>query len=155
MSIDPSSKIDSSVEIADNVTIGPWCIIGANVSIGESSVLDSHVVIRTNTKLGKGNRIFQFSSVGEDPADKKFEGEETYRLSLWIKNDGTKFNISGGGVSAFESDMITLIEDDEQISEWRLLNFEIDVQKEKWLRMQLNILKPGTFWIDDIRIEKI
>ena len=76
--IDPSSQIDPTAEIADSVAIGPWCIVGANVSIGEGSVLDSHVVIRANTRLGKGNRIFQFSSVGEDPADKKFTGEETW-----------------------------------------------------------------------------
>ena len=85
----------------------------------------------------------------------KFEGEETYKLSLWIKNDGTKFNISGGGVSAFEGDMNTLIEEDEHINEWRQLSFEIDIPKDRWLRVQLNILKPGTLWIDDIRIERI
>ncbi len=78
MSIDSSSKIDPSAEIAEDVTIGPWCIIGPNVSIGSGTVIESHIVIRSNTKIGKNNRIFQFSSIGEDPADKKFEGEEVW-----------------------------------------------------------------------------
>ena len=76
--IDPSAKIDPSASIAEDAHIGPWCIIGENVTIGAGSVLDSHIVIRSNTRLGEGNRIFQFSSIGEDPADKKFEGEETW-----------------------------------------------------------------------------
>ena len=78
MSIDSSSRIDPSAEIAEDVTIGPWCIIGPNVTIDSGTVLESQVVIRCNTKIGKNNRIFQFSSVGEDPADKKFEGEEVW-----------------------------------------------------------------------------
>ncbi len=78
MSIDESARIDASANIADDATIGPWCVIGPEVTIGSGTVIDSHVVIRSHTKIGKNNRIFQFSSVGEDPADKKFEGEETW-----------------------------------------------------------------------------
>ena len=91
----------------------------------------------------------EFSDIG------KFEGEGTYKVSFWIKNSGTTFNISGGGVAALEGDMKTLIENSEQIDEWRIHESEIDIPKERWLRMQLNILRPGIFWIDDIRIERI
>jgi UDP-N-acetylglucosamine acyltransferase len=76
--IDPSAKIDPSAEVADNVTVGPWTVIGPNVKIGEGTVVGSHVVIRCNTVIGANNKIFQFASVGEDPADKKFQGEETW-----------------------------------------------------------------------------
>jgi UDP-N-acetylglucosamine acyltransferase len=76
--IDPSAKIDPSAEIARDVSIGPWSIIGPNVNIGAGSEIASHVVIRANTRIGKNNKIFQFSSVGEEPADKKFAGEETW-----------------------------------------------------------------------------
>ena len=76
--IDSSARIHSSAKIAEGVRIGPWCLVGENVSIGAGTVLDSHVVIRANTRMGEGNRIFQFSSIGEDPADKKFEGEESW-----------------------------------------------------------------------------
>ncbi|PCJ24580.1 MAG: acyl-[acyl-carrier-protein]--UDP-N-acetylglucosamine O-acyltransferase [SAR86 cluster bacterium] len=86
MSIDASARIDPKAELDSDVTIGPWTIIGPDVQIGAGTVIDSHVVIRCNTRIGQNNRIFQFSSVGEDPADKKFAGEETW---LEIGNDNT------------------------------------------------------------------
>ena len=76
--IDPSSRIDPSATIEEGVSIGPWCIIGPEVHIGAGTVIDSQVVIRSHTKIGKNNRFYQFCSVGEDPADKKFEGEVTW-----------------------------------------------------------------------------
>ena len=76
--ISNQSEIDSKAEIDEGVTIGPWCIVGPGVQIGSGTVIESHVVIRANTTIGTNNRLYQFCSVGEDPADKKFEGEETW-----------------------------------------------------------------------------
>ncbi|MDT8428645.1 MAG: acyl-ACP--UDP-N-acetylglucosamine O-acyltransferase [Pseudomonadales bacterium] len=73
--IDSRAIIDPSARLADNVRVGPWSIIGPEVEIGEGTVVGSHVIIREHTKLGRNNRIYQFASVGEDPADKKFSGE--------------------------------------------------------------------------------
>jgi UDP-N-acetylglucosamine acyltransferase len=78
MSIDDSARIHPSAVLGEGVSVGPWSIIGPNVIIGANSVIESHVVIRSNTTIGEGNRIFQFSSVGEDPADKKFSGEDVW-----------------------------------------------------------------------------
>lgn len=83
------------------------------------------------------------------------KGEGQYKLSFWIKNDGTEFSVSAGGVSAMKGNMITLIKENEQINDWKLLEYEINVPKDRWLRIELNILQPGSFWIDDIRIERI
>ena len=85
----------------------------------------------------------------------KFKGEDRYKLSLWIKNIGTKYSISAGGVEDLKGDMKTLLEGHEQIDDWNLFEYEINMPKERWLRMELNILQPGTFWIDDIKVEKI
>lgn len=76
--IDSRAIIDPSAKLADGVSVGPWSIIGPNVEIGEGSVIGSHVVIKANTRLGKGNVVYQFASVGDDPADKKFTGEDTW-----------------------------------------------------------------------------
>ena len=76
--ISNQSEIDPKAEIDECVTIGPWCIVGPGVRIGSGTVIESHVVIRANTTIGTNNRFYQFCSVGEDPADKKFEGEETW-----------------------------------------------------------------------------
>ena len=76
--ISNQSEIDPKAEIDDGVTIGPWCIVGPGVRIGSGTVIESPVVIRANTTIGTNNRFYQCCSVGEDPADKKFEGEETW-----------------------------------------------------------------------------
>lgn len=83
--IDASAKIDPSAILADGVTVGPWSIVGPNVTIGANTRVESHVIIRANTSIGKDNRIFQFSSIGEEPADKKFAGEESW-LSIGDNN---------------------------------------------------------------------
>jgi UDP-N-acetylglucosamine acyltransferase len=107
--IDSSARIHPSAEIAEDVRIGPWCLIGENVSIGAGTVLDSHVVIRANTRMGEGNRVFQFSSIGEDPADKKFEGEESW-LEIGDNNvfrEGVtahRGTAVGGGITKIGSD---------------------------------------------------
>ena len=76
--ISNQSEINPKAEIDEGVTIGPWCIVGPGVRISSGTVIESHVVIRANTTIGTNNRFYQFCSVGEDPADKKFEGEETW-----------------------------------------------------------------------------
>ena len=76
--IDPRAIIDPSAKLADDVEIGPWTLVGPNVEIGDGTIIMSHVVIKGPTKIGKNNKIFQFSSVGEDCQDKKFAGELTH-----------------------------------------------------------------------------
>lgn len=75
--IHESAIIDASAIIGDNVTIGPWTYVGANVEIGDNTVVESHVVLKGPTRIGKGNHIFQYSSIGEDCQDKKYAGEPT------------------------------------------------------------------------------
>ncbi len=76
--IDPRAIIDPSAKLADNVEVGPWTIIGPDVEIGEGTVIASHVVLKGPTKIGRNNKIFQFSSVGEDTPDLKYQGEPTW-----------------------------------------------------------------------------
>lgn len=69
--------IEPGAVIGKNVTIGPWTYISKNVVIGDDCVISSHVVINGPTRIGKGNRIFQFASIGEDCQDLKYAGEPT------------------------------------------------------------------------------
>jgi UDP-N-acetylglucosamine acyltransferase len=75
--IDPRAIIDPTARLADDVVVGPWTIIGADVEIAEGTVVASHVVIKGPTKIGKHNRIYQFSTIGEDTPDLKYQGEPT------------------------------------------------------------------------------
>jgi UDP-N-acetylglucosamine acyltransferase len=83
--IDPRSIIDPSAVIADDVEIGPWTIIGPNVKIGAGTVVASHVVIKGPTIIGTNNKIFQFSTIGDDTPDLKYQGEDT-RLVIGDNN---------------------------------------------------------------------
>jgi len=84
--IHPSAIIDPSAQIGERVTIGAYSIIGADVTIGDESWVGPHVVISGPTTIGQQNKIFQFSSIGEAPQDKKYAGEPT---KLIIGNGNT------------------------------------------------------------------
>ena len=78
--VDVSAELDSSVEI------GAYSIIGANVKIDAGTRIAGHVMINGPTVIGKNNHIFQYSSLGEAPQDKKYNGEPT---SLEIGDNNT------------------------------------------------------------------
>lgn len=82
--IDATAIIDPKATIGENVSVGPWTLIGPNVVIGDNCVIASHVVIKGPTVIGSGNKIFQFSCVGEDTPDLKYAGEPT---CLRVGND--------------------------------------------------------------------
>ena len=69
--IDPKAELDSSVEV------GAYSIIGAGVKVAANTRIGSHVVLKGPTTIGKNNQIFQFSSLGEAPQDKKYANEPT------------------------------------------------------------------------------
>src|SRR5688572_22252952 len=75
--IHATAIIDVQAELADDVTVGPYAVIGAHVRIGAGSTVGAHCVIDGHTTIGRDNRIFQFASVGAAPQDKKYAGEPT------------------------------------------------------------------------------
>jgi UDP-N-acetylglucosamine acyltransferase len=76
--VHPTAIVHETATIAANVEIGPYTIIGARVDIDENCWIAPHVVVNGSTKMGKGNKIYQFASVGEDCQDLKYNGEETF-----------------------------------------------------------------------------
>lgn len=85
--IDPRAVIDPSAQLAEDVEVGPYSIIGPDVKIDSGTVVGPHVVIKGPSEIGKNNRFYQFCSIGEDPQDLKYAGEETY-LKI---GDGNRF----------------------------------------------------------------
>jgi len=107
--IDPRAIIDPGAKIAADVTVGPYTVIGADVEIDVGTWIGPHVVIRGPTRIGRENRIFQFSSLGDEPQDKKYAGEDTlleigdrnlFREHVTV-NRGT---VQGGGTTRIGSD---------------------------------------------------
>ena len=77
MTIHSSAVIEDGAVIGDDCTIGPFCHIGPEVVLGAGCELKSHVAVAGKTTIGKGARIFPFASIGHEPQDLKFQGEET------------------------------------------------------------------------------
>mgnify|MGYP002632051922 CR=1 FL=1 len=75
--IHKTAIIDSNAKISDNVNIGAYSVIGPNVQIGEGSIIHPQVNISGNTTIGKETIIYPFASIGNDPQDLKYNGEET------------------------------------------------------------------------------
>tara|TARA_E500000331_G_scaffold284881_1_gene279234 strand:- start:547 stop:1326 length:780 start_codon:yes stop_codon:yes gene_type:complete len=75
--IHKTAIVDSKAKVASSAEIGPYTTIGPNVEIGENVKIHSHVNISGNTVIGKGNKIYTFASIGNDPQDLKYNGEQT------------------------------------------------------------------------------
>jgi len=75
--IHEKALVDPRAQLADDVEVGAFSIIGPDVRIGPGSWIGPHVVITGRTTIGKNTRIFQFASMGEEPQDKKYNGEDT------------------------------------------------------------------------------
>lgn len=78
--------IDPDARIGENVSIGPYSVIGAGVTIGDNTWIGPHVVIKGPARIGKSNRIFQFCSIGDDPQDKKFNQDRNSMLEIGDSN---------------------------------------------------------------------
>ncbi|WFE68351.1 acyl-ACP--UDP-N-acetylglucosamine O-acyltransferase [Thiomicrospira sp. R3] len=83
--IHPTAIIDPSAQLATNVKVGAYAIIGAEVNIDNGSVIEPHVVISGPTQIGKNNHFYQFGSIGAAPQDKKYRDEPT-RLVIGDNN---------------------------------------------------------------------
>jgi UDP-N-acetylglucosamine acyltransferase len=86
MKIHPTAIISPEAEIAEDVEIGAYSIIGPDVHIGKQTVVGPHVVIETHTDIGERCHIYQFAAIGAAPQDLKFKGEKTRVI---IGNDNT------------------------------------------------------------------
>ncbi|KPK20339.1 MAG: UDP-N-acetylglucosamine acyltransferase [Betaproteobacteria bacterium SG8_41] len=86
----PTAIIDPRAQLAQDVEVGPYSVIGPDVVIGPGCWIGPHAVITGHTRMGARNRIFQHSSLGEIPQDKKYGGEAT-RLEIGDDNTIREF----------------------------------------------------------------
>ena len=112
--IHKSVIIDPKAKIAANVKIGPYSVIGPNVEIDDDTIIYSHVSISGHTKIGKGNKIYSFASIGSAPQDLKYNGEET-KLIIGDKNTIREYvtinpgTIGGGGETKIGDNCLFMI----------------------------------------------
>lgn len=113
MKAHPTAIIHPQARIACSVTVGPYSVIGEGVELGEDCEIMSHVVLGGPTRMGKGNRIFPYASLGLDPQDMKYRGEPTC-LEVGDENIFREFvtvhrgTVEGGRVTRIGSDNLLM-----------------------------------------------
>lgn len=81
---------------------------------------------------------------------------ETYRIRLWLKNNGGHFSVNISGISATTSQSEAIIDTAVVLNNWTLLEHTYVIPKKmNGLRFELNVLSKGILWIDDIEIKKM
>lgn len=108
MAIHPTAIVDVRAEVASDVEIGPYAIIGPGVVLREGVTVGSHTVLVGPTDVGPRTRILHHAVLGEDPQDKKYDGAPT-RLEIGSDNVFREFTTAnrgtrpGGGVTRIGS----------------------------------------------------
>ena len=112
--IHKTAIIDANAKISANVKVGAYSIIGANVEIDEYCEIQSHVSIVGNTKIGKNNKVYPFSSIGNNPQDLKFNGEAT-NLEIGDNNKIREYvtinpgTVGGGGITKIGNNCLFMV----------------------------------------------
>jgi UDP-N-acetylglucosamine acyltransferase len=104
MSVHPTAIVAPGAKLHATVEVGPYAVIGPQVEIGAGTMVGPHAVIEGRTRLGERNKVFQFASVGAQPQDLKYAGEDS---ALEIGNENLirefttlhKGTTGGGGVT--------------------------------------------------------
>jgi len=89
--IHPTAIVSPSATIGEGTEIGPYCIIGDDVSIGADCWLQHHVTIMGPSQVGVGNRFFSYACIGQRSQDLKYETEPTY-LKIGDRNCFREFS---------------------------------------------------------------
>lgn len=104
MNIPPTAAIHPGARIDDDVTIGPFSVIGENVRIESGTVIENNVTIVGHTTIGRNNHFFPGAVIGTQPQDLKFRGEPT-RVEIGEGNTIREYvtvnvgTVHGGGVT--------------------------------------------------------
>tara|TARA_A100000164_G_scaffold365200_1_gene384492 strand:+ start:372 stop:1154 length:783 start_codon:yes stop_codon:yes gene_type:complete len=112
--IHKTAIIDPKAKISSNVEIGPYCVIGPNVEIDDDVIIQSHVYILGKTKIGKKNKIYSFASIGNEPQDLKYSGEET-QLEIGSGNKIREYvtintgTVGGGGLTKVGNNCLFMV----------------------------------------------
>jgi len=84
--IHPTAIVDPKARLHETVEVGPYTVIGADVEIGERTWIGPHVVLSGPCRIGKGNKIYQFASIGELSQDKSAKATDPTRVEIGDDN---------------------------------------------------------------------
>lgn len=111
--VHPSAVVETGAQLGDEVVVGPFCHVGAEVTLGDGVKLVSHVVVYGRTSVGARTRIFPFASIGHEPQDLKFRGEPSTLVigSDCLIREGVTMNpgTAGGMMTTVVGDRCTFL----------------------------------------------
>jgi hypothetical protein len=155
----PAAGINGSFEITNTKSGLP-----ANWSFYTPKTAGAYAIVLDKTDPHEGNQSLQLlvrtpTMPGQRPPGffKEFPDTkpgETYKITFWAKNVGSEFAFTARGVSAFGGEQGVQIKSKETIQEWRRFEITHTIPPKMRLRLELDILQPGDFWIDDLQITK-
>ena len=94
--IHPTALVSHGAKLDSSVTVGPNAIIGPNVSLAKDVQIGAGAIVSGHTTIGEGTRVFPYATVGTDPQDLKYDGEETQLVIGKNNNIREYVNISCG-----------------------------------------------------------
>src|ERR1700739_3953328 len=109
--VHPTAIVDPGAKLAASCKVGPYCVIGADVELGDNCQLLSHVTIEGPTKIGADNSFFPYCAIGMAPQDVTYKGEAT-RLEIGEHNEIREYvtinrgTLKGGGVARVGSHLL-------------------------------------------------
>lgn len=109
VTIHPSAVVDSGAKLGEGVSIGPFCVVGADVTLADGVQLVSHVAVDGRTSIGADTVIYPFASIGHRPQDLKFHGEPS-ELVIGARNQIREHVTMNPGTEG--GGMITRVGDD-------------------------------------------
>ena len=129
MKIHPTAIVDPSAELADDVEVGPYCIIGSGVAVSHRTRFIAHVFVEGITAIGEDNVFYPFSTIGVASQDKKYHGEQSNTV-IGDRNTVREFvsihrGTEGGGGSDFEIASL------DRMKDWRLSICRFESRSEK------------------------
>lgn len=107
--VHPLAIVDPGVELGDGVTVGPFAVVGAGVVLGDGTEVGAGAQVQGPARIGRENRIFPQASIGFEPQDLKFRGEEVW-LEIGDRNQFREHTTvhrgtaKGGGITRIGSD---------------------------------------------------
>lgn len=142
--IHPTAIVHPQAQLGKNIKIGAYSVIGKSVEIGEGTEVGNHVNITGLTKIGKLNKIFHFSSIGEQPQDMKYNDQETF-LEIGHRNTIREFCTLNTGTT--EGNEKTIIGNDNWIMAYVHIAHDCIVKNNAILANGVNL--AGHVEIDD------
>jgi UDP-N-acetylglucosamine acyltransferase len=75
--VHPTAVVHSGAELGEDVIVGPYCVVGDKVCLGDGTHLHNHVTVQGPTTVGRENMVYPFAVLGAEPQDLKFQGLDT------------------------------------------------------------------------------